>query len=360
MRPTFRTLPFLALLFFTSLFLTLGCSKKSPTSPGGGNWQEATANAAWSLRYGMGGAVFNGNMWIIGGAWGVSGSVTDYYGGVYNSSDGSQWNQKVGDSNTSNFGLRYSPGVLSYAGKLWVIGGNQNGTLKNDVWNSLDGTNWSPVVTAAPIFTPREDFISIVYNGAMYVIGGWDGNAQADIWTSTNGSNWTRIIPAINTVAVPNYTLGFTARWGSSATVFNGLVWIIEGDGANPYNTTSLVGTSNGDAWTFDGTNLKLVGLGSDLGNLPYPMLYHQVTANNGLLWLTPGSAPGGVTYDDYYTSSDGINWSSGIQPYLPRCGHVALSYNNSLWVMGGYNNQCWTPGPSCPVTYYNDVWHTP
>jgi hypothetical protein len=42
----------------------------------------------------------------------------------------------------------------------------------------------------------------------------------------------------------------------------------------------------------------------------------------------------------------------------LPRCGHVALSYNSHVWVMGGYNNQCWTT-PSCAITYYNDVWST-
>lgn len=348
---------FLAFGLIGLFLMNQGCSKNNPTGPNGGSWNEATANASWSPRYGMGGAVFNNEMWVVGGAWGISGSVTNYYGGVYNSSNGSQWNQTVGDSNTSHFGERYSPGVLSFVNKLWVIGGNQNGTLKNDVWNSSDGSNWTPVITS-PLFTPREDFISIVYNNSIYIIGGWDGKPEADIWTTPDGTNWTQVIPVVNTGAVANYTLGFTPRWGSAATVFNGKIWILEGDGGNPYTVSTLAGSSNGDAWTFDGTTLTLVGLGSDLGSLPYPMLYHQVTANNGLLWLTPGSAPGALTYDGYYTSSDGINWSGSASPYLPRCGHVALSYNSHDWVMGGYNNQCWTP-PNCPITYYNDVWST-
>ena len=144
----------------------------------------------------------------------------------------------------------------------------------------------------SPIFTPREDFISIVYNGAMYVIGGWDNNPEADIWTSTNGSNWTQVNPALNTAAIPTYKLGFTPRWGSAATVYNGQMWILQGSGGNPNTSSSLIGSSNGDEWKFDGATLTLVTLGSYIGNLPYPMLYHQITANSGLLWLTPGSAP--------------------------------------------------------------------
>jgi hypothetical protein len=346
----------LVLGLIVSFLLNQGCSKKNPTGPNGGVFGEVTAHALWSPRYGMGGAVFNNEMWVVGGAWGIAGSVTQYYGGVYNSSNGSQWTQTLGDNN-GYFGNRYSPGVLSYGGKLWVIGGNQSGALKNDVWNSPDGTNWTQVATVAPIFTPREDFISIVYNGAMYIIGGWDNSPEADIWKSINGANWTLVNPALNTGAIPTYKLGFTPRWGSAATVFNGLIWILQGDGGNPFSSANLAGSSNGDEWTFDGATLTLVTLGPDIGNMPYPMLYHQITANNGLLWLTPGSAPGALTFDGYYTSADGLNWSWG-NSYPPRCGHVALSYNSQDWVMGGYNNQCNTT-PSCAITYYNDVWTT-
>ncbi len=339
------------------IILSQGCSKKSPTGPNANVWSETTAHAAWSPRYGMGGAVFNNEMWIVGGAEGVAGSVTNYYGGVFNSSNGSQWTQKVGDSNTGGFGERYSPGVLSFNNLLWVIGGNQNGTLKNDVWSSLDGVNWS-LVTANGGFTPREDFISIVYNGAMYVIGGWDGGPDSDIWVSNNAGNvWTKVVPVVNTAAIPGFTWGFRGRWGSAATVFNGLIWIFEGDNGNP-NIGSLSGTADDDEWTFDGANLTLVNDVSFTGNGSSPMVYHQLTANNGLLWLTPGSVPGGSTYYGYYTSSDGVNWAAQSWYYQPRCGHTALSFNNQDWIMGGYNNQCLQVN-NCAITYYNDVWHS-
>lgn len=335
-------------------FLCLGCPQNNPTgADASGAWVEATAHAAWSPRYGMGGAVFNGSMWLIGGA---SGPVTTYYGAVYNSSNGSQWTQKVGDNN-SYFGNRYSPGVISFGSQLWVIGGNQNGTLKNDVWSSSNGVSWTQVSTTGPIFTPREDFIAIAYNGAMYVIGGWDGGVDGDIWTSNNGTNWSLVAPTTITSAIPGYGYGFRGRWGSAATVFNGKIYIFEGCDGNP-NAGSLVATGVDDEWTFDGTNLTLVNDVGFSGNGSSPMVYHQITADKGLLWLTPGSMPGESTYAGTYTSADGMNWNYHLQYYLPRCGHTALSYNNQDWVMGGYNNQCWQVS-GCAVTYYNDVWHS-
>ncbi len=348
---SFFLLPALLLSFL--LVGIVGCPNKT-TSPGGGGWVEATAHAGWSPRYGMGSAVFNGEMWVAGGAWGISGSVTQYYGGVYHSSNGIQWSSTVGDNNISNFGQRYSPGLLSYNNKLWLIGGNENGTLKNDVWSSTDGSNWS-LVTINSGFTPREDFISIVYNNAMWVMTGWGPADDGDIWTSTNGSTWTNVTPVVSTSPIPTYSGGFRARWGSSAVVFNNLVYIIDGDEGNAYG--SLVGTAYTDEWTFDGVNLTLLNdYFMSINNLT-AMVYHQITFNNGILWLTPGVSPGYSIYAGYYTSTDAVNWTPYSTYYLPRAGHSALSFNNSLWVMGGYG--C-SPETSCSVTYFNDVWHTP
>jgi hypothetical protein len=293
----------------------------------------------------MGGDVFNGEMWVAGGAWGISGSVTQYYGGVYRSSNGAQWTSTVADSNASNFGQRYSPGVLSYNNKLWLIGGNENGTLKNDVWSSTDGSNWT-LVTGNAGFTPREDFISVVYNNAMWVIGGWDNSPAGDFWTSTNGSTWTKVNPVVNTTSI-----GYKPRWGSAAVVYNNLIWIIEGDDGSPY-AGSLVGTCYDDEWTFDGNNLTLA-----LEPVNAPMVYHQFNYMKGLFWLTAGADPGYNVYAGYYTSSDGKKWQYNPDYYQPRAGHKSFTFNSSLWVMGGYG--CFPP-TSCSVTYYNDVWHTP
>ncbi len=305
-------------------------------------------------RYGMGGTLFNGQMWVAGGAWGVSGAVTNYYGGVYKSGDGAQWSETIGDGN-SFFGNRYSPGFVSYNGLLWVIGGNENGTLKNDVWSSPDGTNWT-LVTAHAGFTPREDFISLVYNNAIWVIGGWDNSAEADIWTYTTASGWVKVTPVINTSAIPSFGIGFRGRWGSAGTVFNGLIYIYSGCAGSPYEG-SLVGTGDGDVWSFDGTNLVLLADGGVGGN-PVPVVYHQLSANNGYLYLTTGIAPGANVYPGNYTSTDCKNWSFHTGEYLPRCGHTALSYNSSVYVMGGYDPTCWQAS-GCAVTYYNDVWKT-
>ncbi len=337
-------------LFCGMLLQGWGCSKSSPTSPTSGVWLEATADAPWAPRYGIGGTVFNGTMYVIGGASG-SGSVTNYYGDVYSSSDGITWKQ---NNSSAPFGARYSPGVLSFNGKLWVIGGNKGGTLMNDVWNSSDGTTWNQVTTAAPIFTPREDFIALSFNGAMYVISGWSaGTADNDIWTSADGANWSKIAPAVAPLATnPS---GFVARWGAAGTIFNSLIWIYGGASGLP-TATNLGGLY--DEWTFDGTNLVQIN-DTGLSSNGYNLVYAQLTGVNGTLWLTPGSTPTYPPITGYLTSSDGINWGYHPSYYPARDGHLALSYNNQLWVMGGFDTQCWGTA-ACAVTYYNDVWHSP
>ena len=165
-----------ALILIVPMALALGCAKKSPTSPTGGQWGEATNHAFSTGRYGLAGSVFNNQMWALGGAAGSpDGSVTYYYSDVYSSGNGSSWT-KVNAG--APFGGRYGSQVLSFNGKLWLIGGNNNGTLMNDVWSSTNGSAWNqvlaPTVSGTPAqFSPREDFGALVFNNAMWVIGGF-------------------------------------------------------------------------------------------------------------------------------------------------------------------------------------------
>jgi hypothetical protein len=222
----------------------------------------------------------------------------------------------------------------------------------NDVWSSPDGNTWTQV-TASAAFTAREDFCVAVLNGNMIVIGGWTGTTKGDIWSSADGITWNQITPAVS--PLPGNTLGFLPRWGSADTIFNGLIWIWGGANGDPNPAHDIPLSGLNDEWTFDGTSLIQINDNSVNDGL----VYHQFTANNGHLWLTPGSTPGYPSTPGYYNSADGNNWTAYPTYYQPRSGHLALSYNNSLWVMGGYYSGCWEPS-GCAVTYYNDVWHNP
>ena len=298
-------------------------------------------------------------MWAIGGAAGNSdGSVTYYYSDVYASGNGSSWS-KVNAG--APFGGRYGSQVLSYNGKLWLIGGNSNGTLMNDVWNSSDGVSWvqvlAPSAGTATQFTPREDFGAVVYNNAMWVIAGFSvGNSSHnDVWSSTDGINWTQVL------ADGAYTANhFEGRWGLSAVAYNNLMWIIDGatgssSGAVSYGFGDVWNSGNGSVWTRQ-TNASVA--------TPFgPDHYEQTVVNAANLMAVTGGEldvdRGWGPQYEYDTSSDGVNWNSSSAAYPPRFYHLSLEYNGNVWVIGGCNNVCTSiPCPTSP-TYFNDVWYT-
>jgi leucine-zipper-like transcriptional regulator 1 len=335
------TVPLLALAL-------AGCSS-SPTSPGKtGGWVEATSQAfSDGGRYGLTGTVFNNEMWAIGGAAEGSGGATVYFSDVWNSSSGSAWTEATG---SAPFGGRYGSQVLSYNGSLWLIGGDNNGSLMNDVWSSPDGKNWTKVLADSNApgpnqFSPRCLFGAVVYNNAMWVIGGWDGKDRNDVWTSTDGVNWDEVTAAAQ----------FQGRWGFACTVYNNEIWVMAG--ANSTNFTSDPSQAYGDAWFSANGNAWTQA--TSYGG--YGLMYFiPATANNNLLYLT-----GGYLWNDWgsqaldATSPNGTQWTRNNDDYPERFGHVSLTYNNSVWLIGGVDDVCWNVG-TCPVTYLNDVWHNP
>jgi hypothetical protein len=331
--------PSLIPLLLVPFAILAGCSNNNATSPtNSGTWVCATDNAPFPGRYGLSGAVFNGAMWIVGGAASdTGGSVTYWYGDVWSSGNGSSWSKA---SDCGPFGERYGAQALSYNGKLWLIGGNNKGVFKNDVWNSSNGVDWSTVTTNAA-FSPREDFGAVVFNNAMWVIGGAATNGvKNDVWSSTDGINWT---------LVSNNQ--FTRRWGFAITTFNNLIWIFGGvlTSPVPYEVSDIYR----DIWTSpDGANWTQFATTNYGGSYAY---YHQVISNGNTLWRTNGyNLTAKEPIAAISNSTDGVNWTvDSSRPYTPRFYHLSLSFNNQVWVIGGCNN-------IGSLTYFNDVWHTP
>ncbi len=337
---------YFAFCFFVLLGLSMGCTK-SPSSPGSGQWGEATAHAPFSGRYGLSGTVFNGLMWVVGGAAGnADNSVTYYDADIWSSSNGSAWTEAT---SSAPFGGRYGSQTLSYNGKMWLIGGNNSGTLKNDVWSSLDGVNWTQVLAStgkgtATQFSPREDFGAVVFNNAMWVIGGWAGVSKNDVWSSTDGINWTEV----------NANAAFAARWGMSTLVYNNTLWLISGTSGSSTNFPTTAGY--GDVWSSPDGNVW-----TKVNNLaPFGLsYYHQVVSNGGLMWLSAGFLwPTWGPQSTVWTTGDGVTWSNVSSPFPARFYHLSLSYNNQVWVIAGCNNLC-NSTSGCAITYLNDVWYT-
>ncbi|HXL72116.1 MAG TPA: hypothetical protein VN963_00695 [bacterium] len=359
---------------FSYLFLILGFvllqgCRNGPTSANGNNtsgWIEATGQAPWTARYGLSGAVFNNNMWVIGGASGsnpstvsgmINAGVTQFYGDVWKSSDGKSWIQTA----QPGFQGLYGGQAVSFNGNLYFIGGNNNGTLMNDVWSSPDGVTWTQILADNPAiqsnvvggtqFCAREDFSLVVFNNLMWVIGGTPNPSNTtsiglnDVWNSHDGITWTQVLTNSPNITIATATTQPPARWGAAAVSFNGNFYLTCG-----HSSGMGLNTIDADIWSSpNGTVWTLVS------NSFVNVYYHQVVVNNNAMWFTCGYAPWeGGPFNGVNSTDNGTSWTNAGTVLFPgRFGHLSLSFNNQVWIMGGCNN-------TDSLTYFNDVWHSP
>lgn len=316
-----------------SLVLFTGCSK-TPTGPKNGSWSSSTLNAPFSGRYGLAGVVFNGQMWVLGG---YGNSYLGYDDDNWYSSNGSSWTL----ASAPPYGGRYGHGAAVLNGQIFVIGGYKMGALQNDIWSSPDGINWVQINAKAP-FTARADFVTLVYNNLIWVIGGWDGSSppRNDVWSSPDGVNWNQATAKA----------AFPGRCGFTGLVYNNLMWVIGGARNGPFPSLEY-----NDVWSSpDGVNWSQVTAAAAFS----PRFFHASVAANGVMYVMGGYFSGytGGALNDVWTSGDGANWSLkawGQNSFPARVYPASYVFNGSIWVIGGGNNLGAT-------TYYNDVWHSP
>lgn len=181
--------------------------------------------------------VFHGKFWVIGGD-----SYNTLRNTVWSSADGKTWDLLT---DSAPFMPRYGHGAVVYNDRLWVVGGRGESAdgkfqgLLNDVWSSPDGRNWS-LETSSAAFPPRNDLSLVTFAGRMWVIGGaGESGGLSDIWSSTDGRTWT-----LDTASAPFSTL---AR--ASVVESGSRLWLFEGN--SYYHTPAAIWSSaDGRAWT--------------------------------------------------------------------------------------------------------------
>jgi len=255
-------------------------------TPHGGHW--GTAHKDGTVF-----SVFNGRIWAMGGHQHDVNIPVDI--GIYSSSDGIHWDKHL---DAVPFGLRYQPALVEFNGRLWLLGGQRGHSLTttayNDIWSSDDGINWVREVEYAA-WQPRGAIYGgvVVFNGAMYLIGGGImGDATThtrialynDVWRSTDGKNWQRLL-----ARAP-----WEGRFYHSVVVYNDYIYVIAGDS----------GPLRNDVWkSKDGINWEQVKHSFWRGR------HAQATAVfQGKLFMTGGNLGG------------------------------TIGYTNEVWVLGGTN----------------------
>jgi hypothetical protein len=222
---------------------------------------------------------------------------------------------------SAGWAARGNHASVVYNDAMWVLGGYYGSGFKNDVWRSSDGITWTQATSAAG-WSPRTQHITLSFKNKMWVIGGvvccTDFN---DVYSSTDGVTWTLATAS-----------SFTpARRGTAGVVFNDQMWIAGGvSGFGPYHLYNDVWkSSDGITWTQATANAGWS-----------PRYNPTMLAFDNKLWII-GGATGTTDSSDVWYSSDGTTWTRATT----NAGfglideHSSVVFDNKMWVFGGYSS---------------------
>lgn len=240
-------------------------------SADGLNWS-LISSGPWQPRHTFGHLVFNNKMWIVGG----DELQNTWQKDVWNSTDGVNWTLL---SDSVPWGERMTHMTCVYDNKLWVMGGqkivgwsNVVDTAYNDVWNSVDGINWTQVTPSAA-WSPRAQIQGeVVFDNKMWILGGgtYNGirNFYNDVWNSTDGITWNLV-----TANAP-----WAPRQYHDVIVYDSAMWVMDGYDAVNGNRNDVWYSYNGVDWH----NLK---------GTPWPPRHASSLLNyDESIWLVAGN----------------------------------------------------------------------
>ena len=292
-------------------------------------------HAAWSPRDSMGYAVFQERLWVLGG-WVDSWSACPR--DVWSSPDGRSWElvQPQAPWVHGDF-----PITLVHDHRLWVMGGWYNGRLpdasaSNEVWSSPDGAEWHQVSRAAA-WSPRVGAAAVSYAGKMWILGGVQNyyhgapdDRKNDIWCSSDGRQWELVLEHAP----------WAPRAFHQAVVFQNHIWLFGGGNYLPeYEAFQDVWRSpDGIHWTRMGTKAPW-----------HPRLWFSALVYRDCLWVTGGwSKEPFRDWNDVWYSRDGLSWHRFETPSIWAGRHAQAGYvfQDAIWIAGGLarplSNEIW------------------
>ena len=244
---------------------------------------------------------------------------------LYKTEDRDTWTRATAAAAWTN---RMLPSLLSFNGRLWLLGGETNAGVSSEVWSSTNGANWT-LATAAPGWSARWGHASVVFSNRMWVLGGGGaGGLLRDVWSSTNGTAWTQVTPHAP----------WTNRDQHACVVFSGKIWLLGGRFDESWThgqMNDVWSSSNGTNWTLE-TEAAAWSI----------RCMHGAAVYDGRIWIMGGYGEA-VEHNDVWSSTNGADWAeaTGAAAWSARLGPVALMYDGRLWIVGGGNN--------------NDVWYS-
>jgi len=220
---------------------------------------------------------------------------------------------------------------------------------------------WSPV-TLDGAFASRDGAGALVFDGRMWLIGGWHPGhkdfpkeTNNEVWSSADGVRWT--LEKANTFAEKGFdpARDWEGRHCAGYAVYKDRMWIIGGDGNQRHYQNDVWTSADGRSWTC---------VNKDRTPPWAPRVMFHAVVFEDRIWIlggqtVPQAAPSGhAFFNDAWTTTDGVNWRhvAPKAPSWPSRGLIGGSavFNGRIWILGGGTYET----PQFPQRkYYSDVW---
>lgn len=226
----------------------------------------------------------------------------------------------------------------------------------------MNSYRWE-LVTDQAAFAPRDGAGAVVFNGKMWLLGGWNPNDKVnfpricnnEVWSSADGRDW--ILEKPNTFVGKDFDphQDWEGRHYSGYVIFKDKLWIVGGDANQHHYQLDVWNSADGRTWSRVNPS----------GEVPWgPRAFHHTLVVGDRIWIMGGQtmpqfAPAEDRfYDDLWNTVDGIRWEKVVprKPSWPARGFIGGSvvFGNRMWILGGGTYDT----PRFPKrTFYNDVW---
>ena len=304
------------------------------------SWEQVVASAPWEGRDSHSVVTHNGKIWVMGGLDGTKRLISPgninygsapHFSDVWSSVDGKNWDLVSGKA---PWGERRSIQVVSFKGKMWLMGGwGPEVGYKNNVWSSVDGLKWN-METPSASWPAREGHQLVVFKDKIWLIGGVKYTGKQlfnDVWFSVDGINWEQ--------ATKNAE--WDPRWDFSSTVFDNKLWLIGGMAFGDKIFKDVWSSEDGVKWTLVSSE-SAFGSRQGLSVIDYKDKIWVIGKLNIPMY------GGGI--NDVWYSADGVTWQKTKEDPLwtGREDAGVVVFKDKIWIVGGMDkNWKWT----------NDVW---
>lgn len=226
-------------------------------------------------------------------------------------------------SGLNNWSPRDSMGEVVFDGRMWLMGGFSP-ERNNEVWSSTNGIDFEKHQNA--LWSERNLMGTVNFKNKIFVMGGTNGTEYYnDCYSSSDGENWESL-----------GTAPWLGRAAFACVVHNNKIFIYGGIAANGKAFNDVWSSVDGKKWVLESFNAPWSKRGM-----------HSFVSFKGKLWLISGGVYDTKyvfnvkeNYKDIWSSTDGINWQRVLieTPFTARRFSNAVVYDGNIFLIGGFH----------------------